>query len=262
MKVDDLRNIGKMLLAMIPHYRFAEGSRNALRKGAAGDATFPMDHRAEEIIISSLESLGESFHIVSEEYGIKNVGEDGPYVIIDPIDGSKNAVNGLPVFSTSIAASESDRIGDVFLGYVLNLVSGDEFWAEKGQGAYLNGRKITTQETDETTLVLYEAQSPSRDIPKIMPLLTLFRRTRCLGSIALDLAHLAMGSASVFVSPFDSRCFDYAGGWLLVKEAGGIVTDLSGNVLDDEKIHVGSSLPILASANQELHRKAIEVMKG
>ena len=262
MKIEDLRNIGKELLEVISGYRFAEDSQVVIKKGASGDKTFPMDKKAEEIILSSLESLGEPFHIVSEEEGIINVGRGGLYVIIDPIDGSKNAITGLPIFSTSIAVSSGNRIGDVFLGYVINLVSGDEFWAEKGKGAYLNGKRIRTQQSDDLKIALYEAQRPARDIQRVLPLLSECTRTRCLGSMALDLAHLAMGSASVFASPFDSRSFDFAGGWLLVREAGGVITDITGSALDNEEIGLDHSVPILASANESLHRKALEVLRG
>ena len=181
MKIEDLRNIGKKLLEVIPGYRFAVDARVVIKTGASGDKTFLMDKRAEEIIMSSLESLGEPFHIVSEEEGITHVGRGGLYVIIDPIDGSKNAITGLPIFSTSIAVASGNRIGDVFLGYVMNLVSGDEFWAEKSKGAHLNGKKIRTQQSDELILALYEAQNPKRDIRSVLPLLSECRRTRCLG---------------------------------------------------------------------------------
>ncbi len=260
MKIEDLRNIGSKLLEMVPRYRFAEDSQVALKKGASGDKTFPMDKDAEDIIFASLEGLNEPFHIVSEEHGCKDIGEGGLNVLIDPIDGSKNAISGLPIFSTSIAVSDGNTIGDIFMSYVVNLISGDEFWAEKGKGAFLNGRKIRTQDSDELMVILFEAQQPARDIKGIIPLLSRFRRTRCMGSVALDLAYLSNGSASVFVNPFDSRSFDFGGGWLLVQEAGGVFTDMLGRPMEDSEIGFDHTSPLLASANEKIHSRVLEII--
>jgi myo-inositol-1(or 4)-monophosphatase len=260
MNINDLRQIGKKLLEMVPRYRFAEDSQVALKKGASGDKTFPMDKKAEDIIFYYLEGLNEPFHIISEEHGRKNIGDGGLNILIDPIDGSKNAISGLPLFSTSIAVSDGNRIGDIFMSYVVNLVSGDEFWAEKGKGAFLNGKKIATQDSDELMVILFEAQKPARDMPGILPLLSRFRRARCMGSVALDLGYLSNGSASVFVNPFDSRSFDFGGGWLLVQEAGGVFTDLSGRPMEESEIGLDHTSPLLASANEKIHSRVLEII--
>jgi fructose-1,6-bisphosphatase/inositol monophosphatase family enzyme len=73
-------------------------------------------------------------------------------------------------------------VGDIETAYVVNLVNGDEFWAERGKGAFLNGEAMHTQKDDIFYLVAYEAQAPHRDIPRIIPLLSESRKTRCLGA--------------------------------------------------------------------------------
>ena len=93
-----------------------------------------------------------------------------------------------------------------------------------------------------------------------MPLLSMFDRVRCFGSTALDLAFLAQGALSVFVVPCPSRSFDFAAGYLLVKEAGGIVTDLKGDSIEDVEIGVKKSTPLLAAANVKLHTRAMECL--
>ena len=228
MKIEHLRRIGGALRREIPVLVHAPEKKTVLGTGAAGDKYFPVDRRAEEIILSELTALGEPLTIISEEAGILDVRGGGSKVVIDPVDGSRNAVSGIPLYSTSIALAEGDTLGDITLSYVLNLISGDEFWAKKGAGAFLNGESIRTQQGGELYLVLYEAQSPARDMNRIMPLLSKARKTRCLGSTALDMAFLSLGAASVFVSPSPSRSFDFAGGWLLAGEAGGVVTDTEG----------------------------------
>ncbi|MCG6553878.1 MAG: hypothetical protein L7F77_16260, partial [Candidatus Magnetominusculus sp. LBB02] len=87
MTIDDLRGIGRALLAIVPRYRFAADAQKGLRTGAAGDTTFPMDEAAENIIISSIKSLAEPVCIVSEECGIEDSESPRLRVIIDPIDG-------------------------------------------------------------------------------------------------------------------------------------------------------------------------------
>ncbi len=128
-------------------------------------------------------------------------------------------------------------------------------------GAFFNGEKITAQREDIFYVVAYEAQRPGHDIPAIMNLLGEARRTRCLGSTALDLSYLSYGSISVFVSPSPSRSFDFAGGWLMVSEAGGTFTDTDGNSLADIVIGLYKSAPLLASGNKALHERALKLIK-
>ncbi len=182
-------------------------------------------------------------------------------MLIDPIDGSKNAISGIPFFCTSIAIAEGDTIGSVISAYVVNLNTGDEFRAEKGKGAFLNGERVSTQDGEEFSLIAYEAQAPGKDIVRIVPLLGKARKTRCFGATALDLSYVACGAISVFVSPSPSRSFDFAAGGLLVKEAGGIFTDTKGLPVDEVGIGLKKSVPLLASGNERLHRKALELLR-
>lgn len=260
MKIENLRAIGKRLFSEIGSTRLRPFASESIGKGAGGDKTFPIDKKAEDIIIGSLESFGEPLSIVSEEYGVKEIRGGGKRVLIDPVDGSKNAITGLPFYCASIGIADGETIGSISLAYVLNLLTGDEFWAEKGKGAFFNGDRIYTQKDDLYYLIAYEAQSPKNDLPKILPLLGESRRTRCFGATALDLSYVAYGSVSVFVTPAPSRSFDFAAGWLLIKEAGGIITDTSGNQIDDIEAGLKTRVPILASGNKQLHQKALRVL--
>ncbi|MFZ3122799.1 MAG: inositol monophosphatase family protein [Thermodesulfovibrionales bacterium] len=261
MKIELLRNIGRQLLKEIPLLRQKPLTQTALGVGASGDKTFPIDKKAEDIIISGLEASGEPLTIVSEEAGIHDIKGGGRKVLIDPIDGSKNAIAGIPFYCTSIAVADGSTIGDIELSYIVNLINGDEFWAEKNKGAFLNGERISTQKDREMYLVAYEAQSPGRDIQGIMPLLSKSRKTRCLGATALDLAYLACGSISIFANLSLSRSFDFGGGWLLVKEAGGIFTDIKGNPIEAAEISLKKSTSLLASGNEELHKEALKLLR-
>ncbi len=259
MNIEILRTIGKRLLRELPSVN--KSSRTAIGIGASGDKTYQIDKVAEDIILSGLDESGAALTIISEEIGIKEVRGGGKKVLIDPIDGSRNAVSGIPFYCTSIAVADGNTIGDIELAYVVNLINGDEFWAEKGKGAFLNGARMNKQkDDDEFYLVAYEAQSPHRDIPRIMPLLSEARKTRCLGATALDLSYLASGAISVFAIPSPSRSFDFAGGWLLVKETGGIFTDMKGDLIDTIELSLKKSTPLLASGNERLHEKALRLL--
>jgi len=260
MQIGILRKIGKKLLKEIPFIRQIPFTETALGVGAAGDKTFFIDKRAEDIIISGLDDSGEALTVISEEIGIKDIRGGGKKVLIDPIDGSKNAISGIPFYCTSIAVVDGNTLGDIELTYVVNLINGDEFWAEKGKGAFFNDRRIFTQKDDVFNLIAYEAQSPCKDIPRIMPLLSKSRKTRCLGATALDLSYLALGAISIFVTPSLSRSFDFAGGWLLAREAGGIFTDIRGNSIEALEVSLKKSSSLLVSGNKNLHEKALRLL--
>ena len=260
MDINDIRKIGERLKTeMQPHLdELRQGP--PLGKGAGGDITHLIDKRAEDIVIEELEILKEPVTLISEECGVKDIYGGGPRILLDPIDGSRNALSGVPLFSTSIALVDGDTIGNVVAGYVLNIISGDEFWAVRGKGSYLNGAQIKTQQDDTCRVIAYEAQVPRRDIPAMIPLLSLFNRARCFGSTALDMAFLAQGAISVFIVPSPSRSFDFAAGYLLVNEAGGVISDLKGGDMDNVLIGVKRATPLLATANTELHKMAIEAI--
>jgi myo-inositol-1(or 4)-monophosphatase len=260
--LDVLREIGRGLRREIrPHPPAVV--EEGLPRGAAGDTTHPVDLKAEEIILAGLEASGKPLTAISEEAGVVELNCGGDrVVIIDPVDGSRNAAAGIPFYCTSIAVAEGKKLRDVKLAYVLNLANGDEFWAEAGGGAFLNGKASTTQADDILRLAAFDAHVPGRDIPLIMPLLSECRKARSLGATALALAYLAAGGASVFTVASRSRSFDFAAGWLLVREAGGIVTDIEGNDLGDIDLGLKHVSTILASANAAIHEKALGLLGG
>lgn len=260
MTIDELRRIGRRLLTEVEAERRSPIIGRPLGTGAAGDKTFPVDRRAEDVILAGLKELDQPLTVISEEAGVINLKGGGTTVIVDPVDGSKNAISGIPFFCASIGVAEGGSLADLRLAYVVHLVTGDEFWAEKGSGAYLNGRRLTCQEGDEFSLIAYESPSPARDLPALLPLLSQARKTRCFGATALDLAFVALGAASVFVTASPSRSFDFAAGWLLVKEAGGIVTDSEGNDIGGVELSLKRSVALLAAGNPVLHRKALKHM--
>jgi myo-inositol-1(or 4)-monophosphatase len=259
------KDIGRQMHDGIAEFLSREGGLVPLGKGAGGDKTFPVDKWAEDIVIAALEKAheaGESFTLISEELGIRKFGEGKKVLLVDPIDGSNNAKNGVPFFATSLALLNGETLSTLAVGYVINLAAGDEFWAVRGQGAYKNGSRIRTPATDAITIVAYEASDPARDLLRIFPLIAQAKRTRCFGSTALDLAHLASGGFSVFATATASRAFDYAAGMLIVKEADGVITDIEGTSLDHIIAGLGRTVPLLASKNDATHVKALNILSA
>jgi myo-inositol-1(or 4)-monophosphatase len=264
------RIIGKRLFDEMPEILKKLSSKDFLKIGASGDKTYPIDQKAEEIIFEELDTYyqrGGRFTLISEEYGFKDFGDISRKILIDPVDGSNNARKGIPFYSTSIALVEGDILKGTRIGYVINLANGEEFWAIKGRGAFMSDyhsrehKKINASAETEINLVLYEAAFPSRDLLKIIPLLKRSNRTRCLGSTALDLSYLAMGACSLLIIPFPSRSFDYAAGWIILKEAGGVTTDLDGNDIGVTAIGVEKTVALVSSANKYIHKKALEFLR-
>jgi len=260
MEIEILRAIGKRLLKEIPLLRGS--SKTVVGTGASGDKTYQIDKAAEDLIISGLAESGEQLTIISEEAGINEIKGGGKKILVDPIDGSRNAVSGIPFYCTSIAVVDGNTVGDIALAYVLNLVNGDEFWAERGRGTFLNDERINTQKDDVLYLVAYEAQSPPKDIDSLIPLISGSRKTRCFGSTALDLSYLASGAISIFANPSPARSFDFAGGWLLVREAGGIFTDMKGDPIETIEVGLKRSTSLLVSGNALLHERALRLLSG
>lgn len=257
------KDIGRRMCEGITEFLAREGGSVSLGKGAGGDKTFPVDRWAEDIVIAALEKAhqqGEAFTLISEEAGIRKFGDGSMIVLVDPIDGSNNAKTGIPFFSTSIALLKGDTLSTLAVGYIINLASGDEFWALRGQGAFQNGSRIRTPATDAITIVAFEASNPAKDLPRIFPLIYSAKRTRCFGSTALDLAYLASGALTLLAIATPARAFDYAAGMLILLEAGGTVTDFSGKPLSEISAGLERTVSLLASANERLHVMALNTL--
>jgi Archaeal fructose-1,6-bisphosphatase and related enzymes of inositol monophosphatase family len=85
-------------------------------------------------------------------------------------------------------------------------------------------------------------------------------RVRCFGSTALDLAYLSMGAVSLFITPTPSRIFDFSAGILIAKEAGAVVTNISGNPIENLPVQITTKTTLLVSANENIHKKALSIL--
>ncbi|UCE74429.1 MAG: sugar kinase, partial [Methanomassiliicoccales archaeon] len=150
--------------------------------GADGTPTKLIDDMAEQICFKVLKEKKGKLNILSEEAGfIDNNAERT--LVMDPIDGTHNAIKGIPVYAVSLAVGKN-KLSDVEYGLVRNLVTGDTFWAEKGKGAYLNDRSIKVRDfnQEESMFALYVG---GRATQRSYTIAKLPRRGRALGCASL-----------------------------------------------------------------------------
>ncbi len=186
--------------------------------GEGGDETTAVDAAAERAILARLQGIAGTT-IVSEEAGI--LGDGSTRIVVDPIDGSLNAKRGIPFFSVSIAIAEGETMDDVLFGYVYDFGSGEEWIAERGKGAQLNGADLgDTRPKEEIEILSFEATLTSSVAEKAASMVGLAYRLRVMGSLALSLCHLAAGRVDAVCSLKAARSVDIAAAQLLVRERG------------------------------------------
>lgn len=193
-----------------------------LRRGEGGDDTTAIDQAAEDAVVERLAALGEDFVLVSEELGEREFGAGGARrVVVDPIDGSVNAKRGIPFFSFSLAVAEGPTLADVTFGYVYDFGTGEEWTAERGVGALLNGEVLASPDPKETIEILsFEGTTTPAIAARIGDVLGIAGRVRVMGSLALSLCHLAAGRVDGVVCLKPARSVDIAAAQLLVTERG------------------------------------------
>jgi myo-inositol-1(or 4)-monophosphatase len=203
-------------------------------RGEGGDIALVIDRAAEDAIFRELEALGRPLTVVSEERGAVALNGGGPtHVVVDPIDGSRNAKRGTPGYSVSIAVADGPTVGDVRFGYVHDLVL-NEGWHADSEGAFLNGEPLAplTAEQDLELLAL-EMSRPELVAESAAAIAASGAdRLRMLGSVALALCWVAAGRYDGFATLAACRSVDFAAGQLLVTSAGGVLAmpDATGEV--------------------------------
>ena len=259
------RSIAAEIRAAIQPLSGSIRGRQVIGVGAGGDHTVYVDSLAEEIAIRHLEEAyrsGLRFRLVSEELGERDFG-GRELILVDPVDGSLNAKNGIPYYCVILAAAEADRLDDVTLGFVSNLVNGDEFYAIKGAGAFRAGAPLraSAQATDgRFDLIQIDAPSPLSALEVARPLIGNSDRLRILGSAGLNLCYTATGAIALQVAPVPVRAFDLAGPLLILAESGGVATDLDGAPLGAVSTSLDSRTTVLASASEAVHRRALSLL--
>lgn len=221
--------------------------------GADGTPTKYIDKLAEDVAIAAVKKSKVKVNVLSEEAGFIDNGGDYTFVL-DPIDGTRNAYRGIPFYSVSLAVGKS-AISDVEYGIVKNIPTGDIFIAEQGGGAFYNKNRFAVPEIPDKELMSSIALGINYDEKGIC--LAKKDKVRSLGSASLEMCMVAIGALDYyFVGREYIRVIDIAASTLIVREAGGIVTNISGEQLD-----IGFNLDerssVVAACNNDLIQKIV-----
>ena len=219
------RRAGAAVRVALEAYPTRAEREREIGRGKGGDMTLAIDAAAEDAIFAELESLGAPVTAISEERGeVEIAGGGRTTVVIDPIDGSLNAKRGLPFHAVSIAVASGRTMGDVDVGYVLDLACGQEWTAIRGSGACLDGEWLPRLEHAPLELIGIETARPERVAAALEAIVTTgASRVRAIGSVALTLCLVAAGSLDAMATLREVRSVDAAAAQLIVREAGGAV---------------------------------------
>lgn len=229
----------------------------SIEKKQRNDFVTEIDRKAEAEIVSTLRRSYPDHAFLCEESGLIG-NETAEYRwIIDPLDGTTNFIHGMPHFSVSIALTQNNRL---FQAVVYDPMRQELFTAGKGEGAFLDGKRLRVSSTPLMENALLCTGFPYRDGQD----LDFYQRTsrhftekaggiRRLGSAALDLAYVAAGRADgCWLTGLQS--WDVAAGGLIVREAGGLLNDFDGG---DDWLSKGE----VVAASPKIHHQMLEIMK-
>ena len=260
-------------------------SGEKIKIGADGTPTSYIDIIAEDKLINILKNAPVLSYIVSEEIGELKLGkgtkrsivltdelrrEDIPedekpkfIFLVDPIDGTNNAIKEIPAYGISIAIADVPdgrlaTLNDVQLGFISNFANGNFFEAEKGKGAWLNNEEVHPSDIVNISQMTLGGFTKSGTI-EASKLVDNARRMRVLGSVVLELSYVASGRYDAFLDLRGSRIIDIAASKLILEEAGGIITDKYGEKLNN-KLSIHEKTIVVAANTEILHRQIIDIL--
>ncbi|MDH5419810.1 MAG: fructose 1,6-bisphosphatase [Candidatus Bathyarchaeota archaeon] len=227
--------------------------------GAGGDTMKKIDLVAEKALVDVLEEHKVSCTLISEETGTNKIGSQPSefYVTTDPVDGTTNAVRGIPFMATAIAVSKAPYLEDVETAIVSDLFHNVTYTAQRDQGAFRNGEKIQPSQTssleeavvgvDFNTLRLGEL------VAKLEEVLIRTRHLRHFGANALEICYVADGATDAFIDIRGKlRVTDIAASYLIILEAGGIMVTPEGTQLN-VPLAATQRVAFIAAANKRIY---------
>ena len=247
-----------------------------VKMGADGTPTKLIDILAEEKVVEVLEDVGRPITLVSEEIGELKIGK-GPseaVFVVDPLDGTRNAIKNIPAYGISVAVADPSgilnsatsinelTIDDVEIGFVKNFATDDIYNAQRGVGAFLNGNHISPSPRTDVSGSSIGAYIYRAEMSKIDKLCKTVRSMRILGSVAIELCYVADGTYDAFLDVRGNlRIVDISAAKLIIEESKGIVTDENCKPLKSG-LNVLDRTSIVASCNKNIHKEIIEILGG
>jgi len=210
---------------------------------------------AEKTVIDLLRKRGIDATIIGEECG-RIEGRKG-YVVMDAIDGTTNAMRGIPFYCCSLAYATDFRLSTVTDAAIIDLARGDLYYASKGRGAFLKGRRISAKKEsppDPTIGINVSGVKPSV-VERLAPIIADADHTRQFGANALEMCFLARGFLDAYVDLRSKiRPTDIAAGYLIAKEAGAKVYSDNGSDLESD-LDVKTRLSYVVVANNAMRER-------
>jgi myo-inositol-1(or 4)-monophosphatase len=235
------------------------GEVEQLQVSLKGPANFvsAADHRAEEILQAELARARPGYGFLMEERGDVSGADRTHRFLVDPLDGTTNFLHGIPHFAISIAL---EREGELVAGLIFNPVSHETFTAERGKGAFLNDRRIRVAARTELSDAVIgtgipHSGRPSHDrfLEELRAVMAASAGVRRIGAAALDLAWTAAGRFDGFWER-NLRAWDLAAGIVILREAGGFVTDADGK---DAMLQTGS----VVAGNEAIQKRLLKLIR-
>lgn len=239
------------------HKKYFKGKFKVRTKSSTYDLLTIADTESEKIAVAFIKKYFPEHNILAEEK--RYAQSDSPYTwIIDPLDGTNNFASGLPIFCVSIALMYKDKI---ITAAVYDVTRDELFYASKGKGAYLNGKRLKVspaQNLKQALLITGFYYSRGKEMLQTLEAIKRFHFAhvigiRRLGAAALDLCYVACGRAAGFWE-FELSPWDFAAGALLIKEAGGKVTGSAGEKILFSKKH------FIVASNGKIHTQMLRVI--
>jgi fructose-1,6-bisphosphatase/inositol monophosphatase family enzyme len=257
-ELDTLFRISARVQSRVREEITAPHRADVVAMGADGSPTEEIDRVAEGEILSALEQEGLPWDLLSEEIGLVRRGGER-VLVVDPIDGSHNALRDIPLYSLSMALGRADLNG-IELAVVRDFSHGTTFWARRGEGAFRDGRPIRTRRWDQRS-ELFMVNLGRHSTPRAVALAGKGRRIRSFGCASLELVTVAHGGADAYIFENDTerrnlRITDIAAGYLIVIEAGGGVSDVSGREIGTLALDLDRHTSVFAWGDPEFARQA------
>jgi myo-inositol-1(or 4)-monophosphatase len=244
-----VREVGKFLLQRL-------GNAQSIQLKGRANLVTEMDRRSEEHLIRAIRARYPHHAILSEEAGALAGDSGQPEWVLDPIDGTTNYVHGLPYFCVAVALRQGLQVQ---AGLIYHPYADELYWAERGRGAFLNGRPLRVSATPRLEDALLAtgfpsdlSRAPDTNVEHFLTLMPKTRALRRLGSACLDLCNVAAGRLDGFWQP-TMLIWDVASGAIIVEEAGGEVTDFSGKA--------GAYEGNIAASNGKIHAALVDLLQ-
>ncbi len=268
---------------------------NVIQIGADGTPSKLIDLIAEDEVIEVLKETKKPIILISEEIGTIKINYDEPgyldieklrnnpqkninskefystnepqiIFLVDPLDGTSNAVKNIPSFGISIAIAEHKggnefpSLDDIQMGFIKNFATGDVYETIKGKYALVNGEDAKPSDVVDLNKTSLGAFIYGTKFNKMHKIIEHIRRMRILGSVAIELAYVGTGNYDAFIDIRGNiRIMDIAAAQLFVKESGGIISDNEGASLNGS-LSLNSRTSIVATSTHNLHEKILDLM--